>query len=140
MSDLDPADGRPPEQLRYATLLDWGAKFGFVVLVLAFGAYVSGVLSAHIPHERLPELWTLPLEAYIAETGTPTGWDWIALLAKGEFASISGIAILAACSIPCLLVIAPVYWKRGERVLAAIVAVTILVQLLAASGLLVAGH
>jgi hypothetical protein len=139
MSEAIP-ESRPPEQLRYATLLDWGAKFGFVVLVLAFAAYVTGVLSAHVPHERLPELWTLPLDAYLAETGTPTGWDWLALLAKGEFASISGIAILSACSIPCLLAIVPVYRARGERVMAVIAAVTIAIQLLAASGLLVAGH
>jgi hypothetical protein len=136
----DAAEDRPPEQLRYATLLDWGARLGFAVLVVAFGAYVTGVLTAHVPHERLPELWTLPLDAYIAETGTPTGWDWIALLAKGEFASIAGIAILSACSLPCLAAIVPIYRARGERVLAAIVVLTILVQLLAASGLLVAGH
>ena len=137
----DPTSGnRPPEQLRYATLLDWGAKLGFAVLVLAFAAYVTGVLTAHVPHERLPGLWTLPLEAYLAQTGTPTGWDWLALLAKGEFASISGIAILAACSIPCLLAIVPVYWARGERAMAVIAAVTIAIQLLAASGFLVAGH
>ena len=139
MSEAIP-ESRPPEQLRYATLLDWGAKFGFVVLVLAFAAYVTGVLTAHVPHERLPALWTLPLDAYLAETGTPTGWDWLALLAKGEFASIAGIAILSACSLPCLAAIVPIYRARGERVLAAIVVLTILVQLLAASGLLVAGH
>ena len=137
----DPTSGsRPPEQLRYATLLDWGAKLGFAVLVLAFAAYVTGVLTAHVPHERLPGLWTLPLEAYLAQTGTPTGWDWLALLAKGEFASIAGIAILAACTIPCLLAIVPVYWARGERAMAVIAAVTIAIQLLAASGFLVAGH
>lgn len=137
----DPTSGsRPPEQLRYATLLDWGAKLGFAVLVLAFAAYVTGVLTAHVPHERLPGLWTLPLEAYLAQTGTPTGWDWLALLAKGEFASIAGIAILSACSLPCLAAIVPIYRARGERVLAAIVVLTILVQLFAASGLLVAGH
>ncbi len=139
MSD-DTPDGPPPEQRRYAALLDGGAKLGFAVLVVAFAAYVTGALAAHVPHERLPELWTLPLEAYVAQTGTPTGWGWVALLAKGEFAGVSGIAILAACSLPCLASIVPIYWARGERAIAAIAALTMLVHLLAASGWLYAGH
>lgn len=139
MSD-DLPDAPRPEHERYAMLLDAGAKLGFAVLVVAFAAYVTGALAAHVPHERLPELWTLPLEAYVAKTGTPTGWGWIALLAKGEFAGVAGIAILAACSLPCLASIVPVYRARGERALAAIATLTILVHLLAASGWLYAGH
>lgn len=140
MSERDDPPKQPPEQLHYATLLDWGTKTGFVVLVLAFGAYVTGLLSAHVPHERLPELWVLPLDAYLSRTGAPTRWDWIGLLAKGEYASIAGIALLSACSLPCLLVIIPDYWKRGERAMASIAGLIALVLLFAASGLLIAGH
>ena len=82
----------------------------------------------------------LPLDAYLAKTGSPTGWDWIGLLAKGEYASIAGIALLSACSLPCLLVIIPDYWRRGERTLATIAGLIALVLLFAASGFLVAGH
>lgn len=140
MSARDVKPTQPPEQLHYATLLGWGTKVGFVVLVVAFAAYATGLLSAHIPHDQLPQLWVLPLDAYLAKTGSPTGWDWIGLLAKGEYASIAGIALLSACSLPCLLVIIPDYWRRGERMLATIAGLIALVLLFAASGLLIAGH
>ena len=140
MSQRDTPPAQPPEQLRYATLLGWGTKVGFVVLVVAFAAYATGLLSAHIPHEQLPQLWVLPLDAYLTRTGAPTRWDWIGLLAKGEYASIAGIALLSACSLPCLLAILPDYWRRGERMLATIAGLIALVLLFAASGLLIAGH
>ena len=140
MSQRDTPPAQPPEQLRYATLLGWGTKLGFVVLVVAFAAYATGLLSAHIPHEQLPQLWVLPLDAYLTRTGAPTRWDWIGLLAKGEYASIAGIALLSACSLPCLLAILPDYWRRGERMLATIAGLIALVLLFAASGLLIAGH
>ena len=140
MSQRDTPPAQPPEQLRYATLLGWGTKVGFVVLVVAFAAYATGLLSAHIPHEQLPQLWVLPLDAYLTRTGAPTRWDWIGLLAKGEYASIAGIALLSASSLPCLLAILPDYWRRGERMLATIAGLIALVLLFAASGLLIAGH
>jgi hypothetical protein len=140
MSARDEKPTQPLEQLHYAMLLDWGTKLGFVVLVVAFAAYVTGLLPAFIPHEQLPDVWGLPLDAYLARTGAPTGWDWVGLVSKGDYASIAGIALLSACSLPCLLVIVPDYWRRGERGLATIAALIALVLLFAASGLLVAGH
>jgi hypothetical protein len=131
---------QPPELKRYAALLDAGAKLAFLVLVGAFAAYVTGLLSAHIPRDELPQLWVLPLDAYLSRTGAPTRWDWIGLLAKGEYASIAGIALLSACSLPCLLSVVPLYWRRGERILAVIASLIVLVLALAASGVLVAGH
>jgi hypothetical protein len=128
------------EQMRYAALLDIGAKLAFAVLVAAFAAYGTGLLSAHIPREDLPQLWVLPLDAYLSRTGAPTRWDWIGLLAKGEYASIAGVALLSACSLPCLLAIVPQFWRRGERAMAVIAAAIALVLLLAASGWLIAGH
>ncbi|CAG0957761.1 hypothetical protein BURK1_00546 [Burkholderiales bacterium] len=127
-------------QRRYATLLDWGAKTGFAVAVVAFAAYVSGVLPAHVALEQLPVLWTQSLEAYLAETGAPTGWGWLAQLGHGEYAGIAGIAILSGCSIPCLLAVMPLFAKRGEKVMATVCALVVAVLLLAASGILTAGH
>jgi hypothetical protein len=137
---LDTAPVQRTEQLLYAAVLDAGVKIGFAVLVAAFAAYVTGVLSAHVPPEDLPQLWVLPLDAYLSRTGAPTRWDWIGLLAKGEYASIAGVALLSACSLPCLAAIVPALWRRGDRALSAIAALVALVIALAASGLLVGGH
>ena len=128
------------EQQLYARVLDRAAKAGFVILVAGFFAYALGWIPAHVPLERLPELWRLPLQDYLRATDTPTGWGWIVHLPKGEFASLAGIEILAGCSLVCLLAIIPVYARRGDRVYVAICVAEIAVLLLAASGVLTGIH
>ena len=128
------------EQQIYARVLDRAAKAGFVILVAGFLAYAFGWIPAHVPLERLPELWRLPLQDYLRATDTPTGWGWIVHLPKGEFASLAGIEILAGCSLVCLLAIIPVYARRGDRVYVAICVAEIAVLLLAASGVLTGIH
>jgi hypothetical protein len=130
----------PDEQRQYARLLDLTAKIGFAALVAGFLAYAFGWLPAHVPLDRLPELWNLPLAEYLRKTDTPTGWGWFAHLGKGEFASLAGIALLAGCSLVCLAAVAPMYAERRERVYAVICALEILVLVLAASGVLTAVH
>ena len=132
----------PPsaEQLRYARLLDIGAKVGFVMLVAGFIAYVTGVLEEHVVVGQLPALWGLSLAEYLRVTQTPTGWGWIAHLHKGEFAGLLGIAVLAGCSLVCLAGIVSVYARRGERTYAVICTLEIIVVLLAASGILTVSH
>ena len=128
------------EQLRYARWLDWGAKAGFAALVVGFLAYATGLLPAQVPFERVPELLALPLDRYLAVTGTPTGWGWTTLLARGEYASLVGIALLAGCSALCLLAIVPVYLRRRDPVYAIVCILEIAVLALAASGVLTSGH
>ena len=140
MVERDSIDAARSDQRLYARLLDLTAKGGFAILVAGFLAYVFGWIPAHVQVERLPELWGLPLAEYLRRTGTPTGWGWLAYLRKGEFASLAGIAILAGCSLVCLATLIPVYLGRGDRVYAAICAVEIAILLLAASGVLTAGH
>jgi hypothetical protein len=128
------------EQLRYARWLDWGAKAGLAALILGFGAYATGLLPAQVPFDRMPELLALPLDRYLAATGTPTGWGWTTLLAKGEFASLVGIAMLAGCSALCLVAIIPAYVRRRDPVYAIVCLLEIAVLVLAASGILTSGH
>ena len=134
---------RPPiadEQLAYARWLDRGAKAGFVALVAGFLAYASGLLPPAILFDQLPGLLALPLDRYLAATGTTPGWGWATRVAKGEYASLVGIAVLASCSVPCLVAICAVYLKRRDTVYAALAALEIAVLALAASGVLTAGH
>jgi len=124
------------DQLRYATLLSWGTWLGIVILTGSFAAYVFGLLPAFIPVERMPSLWTLPAHEYLDKTGTGTGWYWISRLANGEFASLLGIATLAACSIAGLGALIPDYVRRRDFAYAVICLLSIAVVLLAASGAL----
>ncbi|MEP7183589.1 MAG: DUF1634 domain-containing protein [Betaproteobacteria bacterium] len=140
MTERDAAAGPPPEQLRYAALLDRGARLGLFVAVVCFAAYAVEILPAGVPFADVPALLKLPLADYLAATGRPTGWGWLRLAGDGEFSSLVGIAILAGCSLLPLAVAIPLYAKRGSRVHAIICVVEIGILLLAASGVLTAGH
>lgn len=128
------------EAFRYAHLLDWGARLGVLALIASFGAYMFGILPAHVPLEQLPSVWNLPVADYLQQTGTPTGWGWLSLAHKGDLSGLIGIAILASCSIPPLLGLIPLYLKRRDYVYAAICSTVIAVLVLAASGVLTGGH
>ena len=128
------------EALRYARLLDWGARLGVLALVLSFAAYVFGVLPPHVPLEQLPTVWNLPVATYLHHTATPTGWGWLNLAHKGDLSGLIGIALLAGCSLPPLLGLIPLYLKRRDYVYAGMCAVVIAVLALAASGILTGGH
>lgn len=138
-SPIDPIE-QPPEQLVYATLLQWSTRLGLLVLVLSFVAYVTGLMPPFVPMERLPQLWSLPVDRFLAETGTPTGWGWVALLEHGDVQGLAGIVILAGCSVPCLLALVPVYGARRDRAFVALCLAEVAVVVLAASGLLSGGH
>lgn len=140
MSERIPPPPPPEEQQVYARLLAWGARLGFAILLVGLANYVVGFLPHHVPVEELPRLWSLPLPEYLARTATPTGWRWVVLLAKGEFPGLAGIALLSGCSVACLVAVAAIYARRGDRIYAAICALEIAVLVLAASGVLTAGH
>jgi hypothetical protein len=130
-----------PEALRYAALLEWGTRAGLLLLVLSFAAYVSGWYVPHVPLERLPSLWGLPVNAFHEAARTPQTWDWELIVMHGDHANMVGIGVLAACSLPPLLALVPLFLKqRNGVVYAAICALEVLVILLAASGVLSAGH
>ncbi len=128
------------EQRRYATWLSWGARSGLAILVVTFLAYVLGWLPARIPLEQMPEVWNLSAHDYLQQTGAPTGWQWLSLVGQGDFAGLIGIAWLSGCSVLCLLVVIPIYARRKDWVFVVICVIALLVQLLAASGMLTVGH
>jgi hypothetical protein len=128
------------EQLRYASWLDWGTRIGLVLLVASFAAYVTGLLEPQVPLQRLPELWSQPVGSYLAQTQMPTGWGWLALVMKGDVVGLLGIALLAGCSVLCLLALVPLYFKRGDRAYVLLCLAEVAVVVLAASGLISGGH
>ena len=131
---------QPIEQLRYARLLDWGTYAGLAILLLSFAAQLSGALAPHVPLERLPVLWTQRVGRYVVESQTAAGWGWLALLHRGDMLGLAGIAVLAGCSIVCLMAMVPLYLRRGERAFAAVCLAEVAVVVFAASGWLVGGH
>lgn len=128
------------EQQRYATWLSWGARSGLLILAVTFLAYVFGWMPVRIPLDQMPNVWNLSAHDYIKQTGAPTGWHWLTMIGLGDFAGLLGIAWLAGCSLLCLLVVMPIYARRKDWVFVVLCVIALLVQLLAASGILTAGH
>lgn len=137
---MDVKDTLPEEASRYAGLLEWGTRAGLLLLFLSFIAYVTGLLTPHVPLEQLPQLWNQPVGEYLRLTQSPQGWGWLGLAARGDFSNLIGIAVLASCSIPPLLLVIPMFRRQRATAYAIICALEILVLLLAASGWLSAGH
>jgi hypothetical protein len=131
---------QPPEQQRYARVLEWASRAGLLVLVLSFAAYVGGLMESHVPPHELPELWVHPVDRFIELTDSPRGWGWIRLIHQGDIAGLLGIAILAGGSVLCLLSLVPLYAARRDRAFAAISVAGAAVIVLAASGWLTGGH
>jgi hypothetical protein len=142
--DVNPTPSARPavgaEQLRYARVLEIGVRIGFVLLVVAFLAYVAGILPAHVALDRLPDLWTLPAHEYAVQAAVPRGWGWVRLLHRGELLAQGAIAVLAGVSIACFAALVPLYRARGDRLYLALAILEIVVLGLAASGLLTMGH
>lgn len=139
-TEPDRAALRQTEALRYALLLDWGTRLGVIALFLSFSCYVLGLLTPHVPLDQLPSLWGLAAKTYLERTGTPTGWGWVSLMGTGDMSNLIGVALLAACSVPPLLGLIPLYMRRKDYLYAALCSLIVLVLALAASGVLTAGH
>lgn len=128
------------EQQRYATLLSWGARSGLAILIVSFLAYVFGWMPAHVALDQLPNVWGLPVEEYLKQTNSPSGWAWLVNMREGDYAGLFGIAWLSGCSLVCLVSVMPIYARRRDLVFVAICVIALLVQVLAASGILHVGH
>ena len=128
------------EQLAYAQVLDWGMKIGFVMVVCTFALYVLGVMPPHIPVEQLSNYWAMPVSQYLQAANVHTGWSWLGLIGKGDFMNFLGIAFLSAVTIGCYLRILPMLIRSKDKIYSFIAILEVLVLVLAASGVLVAGH
>jgi hypothetical protein len=125
-----------PEELRYAKVLDIGMKVGFVLLVLSFAAYVTGILPPLVSLDRLPEYWGLSAKEFAEATNMPRGWGWVRLIGKGDILTLASIAYLAAVSIVCSLAVLPIFTRRRDVVFLLITLLQMCVLVLAASDIL----
>jgi hypothetical protein len=131
-----------PESLvqeRYARWLDAASRITFAASLAAFVVYAGGLLPSFVPLEVLATLWHLPVDEYLAQTGAPAGWGWLALLRYADYLALACIALIGAVTLVCYVAILPLLLRLGERLEAALVAAQILVLLIAASGALAGG-
>jgi hypothetical protein len=125
-----------PEQLRYAGVLGAVVRGGFVLLVITFVLYLSGLAPPQVPVEQLPRYWSLPVGEFVRATHTPTGWAWLAALGRGDMLNMLGIAILAAASVFSTLAVLPAFARGRQTALLAIALLQLVVLAVSASNLL----
>lgn len=77
---------------------------------------------------------------YIELTNTPIGWEWLRLVMYGDFLNLLLLTFLSFLTIVCYLAIIPLLVAKKDFIYFVIALVEVLVLLLAASGLIVAGH
>ena len=128
------------EQIVFAAILRAGTGLSMLALVAGFLLYVGGVLAPVVPIAGLPRYWGLSAEHYLAATGLPRGWGWLGLVGHGDILNFLGIAMLASLTIVCYLAVLPAFLRKGDTVYSAIIVLELAVLLLAASGLVAAGH
>ena len=127
------------EQLIYAGVLNHGMKIGFVMLVITFIIYVSGILTPHVPVEDLSKYWSMPVKEYLKKADIHTGWSWLSKLNNGDFLNFVGIAFLSGVTVVCYISIIPVFIRKKDKVYTLLAVLEVIILVLAASGLLKSG-
>jgi hypothetical protein len=122
----------PREQQIYARWLQAGTRIGLGLLVSTFTIYALALLEPLVSHQRLAELWTLPVDRYIAATSGPTGWNWLRFLGKGDYLNFVGIALLSLVTVACYARLLAALLRDGLPLQAAVAALQIAVLLAAA--------
>jgi hypothetical protein len=125
----------------YARFLDRTAKSCFILIIIIFFLYVSGIFGSYVPFERLPQYWSQPLSEYLQMARITPGWSWLSYLYYGDFLNFLPIAALAGITILGYLCLAASFFNHREHILGGIAILEIIVLMLAASGILkVGGH
>jgi hypothetical protein len=130
----------PKEQLVYARILGYGTKISILVIAAAYIAYITGILPHYIEFDKIVELWGKKSHKFVEETNTPLGWEWIGLVMYGDFLNLLLLTFLSFLTIICYLAIIPVLVAKKDFIYFVIALLEVVVLLLAASGLIVAGH
>lgn len=136
------------EQLLYAKILARGMYLGLALLLGTFALYATGLVSPAVPIEALPDYWTLTVHEYLEVVNEHhlhrdhliTGWSWLRVVGFGDYMNLIGIALLSAVTIVCYVGILPGLLRKKDWVFAAVAATEVLILVLAASGIVRAGH
>jgi len=127
-------------QATYARWLDVATRIGFAISLVAFLVYVSGLVEPLVPLQELPRLWSLPASRFVALTGEPTGWGWLALLGKSDFLNLGAVALFGLVTLACYVRIVPILFSAGERLQAYIALAQVLVLVAVAAGFFTGGR
>jgi hypothetical protein len=121
---------------------------GLAILFVTFALYIFGIMTPAVPIDQLPNYWALPVHEYVEAVNHDflhrdhgvTGWSWLTVLGKGDYANFLGIAVLSGVTIVCYAGIIPTLLKKKHTAYVIIAIAEVVILVLAASGILAAGH
>lgn len=129
-----------PRRMAYAALLHRCVNAGFLMLLVAFGLYASGLIEAHVPLETMAAQWHLSAPAFMAANQLEGGWSWLRLIHRGDYLCMAGLAFLALTTVFCYLRVLPFFLREKKHTLAVIIVIEVAVLLIAASGIFSIAH
>ncbi len=129
-----------PVQQSFASMLVWLVRIGLGLLFAMFVVYAAGLLPSRIPVSEVPELWHLGAAEYAQATSRELGWAWLESLGEGRMIVFAALVIFPAGAMILLAVTVVLYLRHDERAYALIALIEVVVLVVAATGLLSAGH
>lgn len=126
-------------QLFYANLLNKLTLFGFLVLIISFLIYISGIVGSYVPLGQVADYWTQSSHHYMEAAKIQPGWGWLYHLNYADFLVYIPISILAGVTLVCYVGVIFKFLKTKEYILVGIAALEVIVLAAAASGLLQTG-
>lgn len=135
-NEIEPTE----EKLACAKLLNIGTMIVFVLLIVSFVIYLTGIVKPHIPLAELPKYWGLSLPDYLEQINYRAGWSWLNMIGKGDFLNFIGISSLPAIIVLCYIRISPILIRKKDTIYIIIAVLEVGILVLAASGVLTIGH
>lgn len=124
------------EQIIYAGILRKGMVIGFILVIVTFALYVSGIIKPYVPLGDFTIYCMQDAQSYMAKHHIGTGWEWIHLALYGDFMNYIGIVMFTGITIICYISIAPVLLRKRDWILTSIVVAEVALLITASSGLL----
>ena len=106
---------------------------------LAHVCFIVSDLEASTAFYRDKLVFTAAFEFH-RDTGVPSGWGWVSELGHGDMLGYIGIVVISGTTVVCYLALIVLLIGKKDWIYTSIAVVEIAVLIVAASGILTAGH
>jgi hypothetical protein len=120
--------------------LRWLVAIGLFLLFAMFVIYATGFVTSEVPISEVPDYWSLSASELAEVTGTRGGWGWIETIASGSTLALAALVFFPASTIVLIVIAGFLYLRNKVPAYAAICFFEAAVLLVAAAGIIGAGH
>ena len=129
-----------PVQQSFARMLVWLVRIGLALLFLTFVLYAAEIVPSAIPLRDVPDLWSLSASEYVEQSGLETGWGWVSRISEGRTLVFASLVLFPAGTMLLIAVAGVLYVRHRVPAYALIAFLEVTVLIIAATGILTAGH